>query len=133
MLSTIVGGAVLFAGGILAAFVYVKTVGKNMTTYAQAVGKTDVVRGATSLWGKISAAVDGWKTHILALVAGLAQAWHHITADVIQGWGSLPWSTVVDAKIANWITFVCLALVPITHSMGIAKAAQTPPADSSSS
>jgi hypothetical protein len=39
----------------------------------------------------------------------------------------LPWASVVDEKTANLITLGCAVLIALTHTLGLNKAAKTPP------
>jgi hypothetical protein len=70
---------------------------------------------------------DGWKTHILALIAGMAQLVNYIDETAVTSLGTVPWGNVFDTHVANLITTVCLFLIPVTHMYGLAKAARTEP------
>lgn len=71
----------------------------------------------------------GWKTILLAWIAALVQAGSALLTSDLSPFKDLPWSMVFEEKVANWVTFGIAALIPITHAMGMAKAAATPPAD----
>ena len=114
---------------VTAGFFYVRYVSGHVTTATDAIGKANLVAAATTFWGKINAKLLGWKTIILAWIAGVVQLVAQLGPDVVSGWKDLPWAQVFDAKVANWITIVCAILIPLTHSLGMKQAALAPPVD----
>ncbi len=119
---------------VAAITLYVWFINLKMTQTAIVTGKADVVTASTG-FAKFWAILEGWKTHICAAIIGIAQGLAflpHILAyldeDLLKQWQALPWATVVDAKVANLITFACALIIPVTHAAGLAKAAATVPA-----
>lgn len=130
--------AVLLSGaGMVGAFVYVWFIKKQMTVAAQAMGKDAKVAQASNFGAWLWVKIDGWKTHILAGLIALFQGahavisntFHLVDAATLQAWQQLPWAHVFDATVANAISIICAFLIPITKSMGYAKAATTVPAN----
>jgi hypothetical protein len=124
----------LLAIVIAAITLYVWFINLKMMQTAIVTGKADVVAAKTG-FAKFWAILQGWKTHILAAIVGgvqLVASIPHILAyldeDLLKQWQALPWATVVDAKVANLITFACALIIPVTHAAGLAKAAATAPA-----
>lgn len=112
-----------------AGFFYVRYVSGHLAIATDAIGKVNIVASADGLWAKIQAKLIGWKTIILAWIAGTVQLVAQLGPDVVSGWKDLPWAQVFDAKIANWITIGCAILIPLTHSLGLKQAALAPPVD----
>ena len=108
---------------------YVAGVVSNIRTANVAVGQDNVIANAKGVLANIDARLSGWKTVILAWVAGLAQVYNLVSESAVQAWGALPWAQVVDAKVANWITFLCAAAIPIVHAHGLKNAAQATPTE----
>ena len=125
-----IGLWLLFAVVLAVVFmVYASVVGKHLTVAGVAMNKDATVASTSGWFQWLDAKTQNWKTVMLAWVAGFSQLASYLTTDVISGWKDLPWAQVFDAKVANWITIVCAFLIPIVHSMGVAKAAVTPPVD----
>lgn len=115
---------------VLVYVVYLLWVGPWMAETARVLGKPRAL-AASSGFAWLQLWVSGWKTHILALIAGLSQAIalapQMMNADLIREWQALPWAQAFDASTANKISLVCAVLIPITHSIGLLNAAKTPP------
>ena len=118
---------------VAAITLYVWFINLKMTQTAIVTGKADVVTASTG-FAKFWAILEGWKTIVVSAIAGVAQflaALPHLLAyldeDLLKQWQALPWATVVDAKVANLITFACALIIPVTHAAGLAKAAATVP------
>ena len=127
---TLVCWALAFA---IAAYLDVRFINSKMAETAKVMGKAAEVAAAKGI-AKVWALVEGWKTTILAVIAfivhlpGLiASLLGYLDEDLLRAWQSLPWTNVVDAKIANWITLAIAVLIPLTHSIGVNKAAKTVP------
>lgn len=123
----IVGGVLIVAAIALGVVVYGKVVFGAMAAHAEAIGKDaqlEATSGIQWIWTKIM----GWKTIILGWLASLAGAFTLIPADTINAIGNAPWATVVEQKWAGIITIACTLLIPLTHALGMKKAAETPPA-----
>ena len=93
----------------------------------EAMRKDVLLEGQTGL-ARLNTKLLGWKTIILAWIAGLVQAASLLLQSDLSPFKDLPWSMVFEEKVANWITFAIAAIIPLTHAMGMAKAATTPPA-----
>lgn len=113
----------------LIGFIYCSLIQQKIHLANTLIDKPALVANAQGIFAWIDAKLHGWKTVILAAIAGLAQVLGSLPADVTAGWKELPWASVVDAKLANWITIACALLIPLTHAYGLAKAAVTPPVD----
>jgi hypothetical protein len=116
-----------------AIYFYVKVIDSKMAETARVMGKAEIVAAASG-FAKLWAIFEGWKTHILAATAAAANAFAltpqilgYFDEDLLREWQTLPWGSVVDEKTANLITLGCAALIALTHSFGLNKAARTPP------
>jgi|WetSurMetagenome_2_1015567.scaffolds.fasta_scaffold01778_2 hypothetical protein len=116
---------------------YALFIRSKMAAAAASTGKSDVVAASTG-FAKFWAILEGWKSSVLAWIAAAAQAiafvphlLGYVNEDLLKQWQALPWITVFDAKVANFVTFACAMLIPITHAAGLAKAAATPPVNPS--
>lgn len=106
--------------------VYATIVKPKLAEASQILGKAQKLTVLGGLpW--ILAKVNGWKTPILAVVAGAAQMAQLIDADMLHEWQQLPWGSIFDARTANEISVACAFLIPITHSLGILSSAKTTP------
>ena len=117
---------------------YFRFIGAKMAETAKVTRKAATVAAATGA-SKFWALLEGWKTHILAwttaAIAFLLQlsciigaVLGYLDEDLLRAWQAAPWSSIVDAKIANWLTLGLALIIPITHSIGVNKAAKTVPA-----
>lgn len=112
--------------GIGAYAVYSLVLRPQLVEAFQYLGKADILASKTG-WAWLWAKLDGWKTTILALISGLAQATQFMSPDLLQDMQGLPWGSIFEPKAANLITVVCAFLIPVTHALGLAKAAKTEP------
>lgn len=124
---------VILIGVVIAAAAYIEFIKSKMALTATVTGKANVVAAKTG-FAKFWAALEGWKSNILAWVAAVAQALAalphvlgYLDEDLLKQWQALPWASVIDAKAANLVTFGCAVLIPVVHSAGLAKAAATVP------
>jgi hypothetical protein len=106
--------------------VYSIIIKPQMTETAQVLGKdAQLAQSSGLVW--FWTLIDGWKTHILAVIAIIPQVLQLMDPGLIAEWQQLPWGTLFDPKVANAVTALCAFLIPITHTMGLLKAAKTPP------
>lgn len=120
------------------AYLYVHFIASRMTRAAVATDKAATVAavpGPAKLW----AMLEGWKTNALAWIAAIvalvaqlpaiiSAVLGSVDADLLRAWQSAPWSSVIDAKVANWITLGITLVIPLTHAAGLSRAAQITPA-----
>ena len=99
----------------------------KMAETSQVLGKAQTVAKADGVFAKFTALLSGWKTIILAVVAGLPQFVQLLSPEMLQSLQGLPWGEIFDPKVANAISFACAALIPITHVIGLNQAAKTTP------
>lgn len=121
----------------LGAYFYFHFINAKMAETAKVTGKAATVASATGL-SRYWALIEGWKTHILAwaaaVVALLVQlpsiigaVLGYLDEDALRAWQAAPWANIVDAKVASWLTLGLALVIPITHSIGVNKAAKTVP------
>lgn len=117
----------------IAGYFYVCAISGKLSIANAAINKDALVANAQGIVAKIGAHLSGWKTVILAWIAGAVQLLQALPGmlsdDLLHQWQQLPWANVVDAKVANWITIGCALLIPIIHAQGVAHAATTPLVD----
>lgn len=125
ILFSMVGVAALAIG----LYFYVGVVRQHLAVANFAIDKDGRIAEAVGFFAKVKAHLINLQTIILASVAAGVQFLEAIPPEVTGGWKDLPWASVVDAKVANWITIVCTVLIPLVHSRGLARAAAAPPPD----
>ena len=109
--------------------VYVLFVTHRIGTANALLGKDAIVADTSGWKAWIGAKLIGWKTIVLAWLAGLVQAISAFLASDLSPWQNMPWEKVLDEKVANWITFAIAMLIPLTHAAGMKVAAQQTPVD----
>lgn len=126
MIHVVIIVMILAVLGVVAAVVYARTILTHMTVTAQAIDKPALLDGLTGLtW--LNTKLLGWKTVILGWIAAATQAVAFFLSSDLSPWKDLPWTLVFEQRIANYITFACAMLVPLTHTMGLSRAARAAP------
>ena len=115
------------AVGLLVGVGYATVVRRHLDVVATALDKPAMVDEAEGFWARLNARLLGWKTIILAAVAAVTQAVPAFLDAYLPTIKDAPWAQVVDGKVASWISFGCVLLIPLTHAIGLSKAAVTPP------
>lgn len=126
----IIALALALAGAL---FFYAKFIRAKMASTAQVTGKAETVAasaGFTKLW----AMIEGWKTIVLAAVGGavnllaaVPNLLAYLDPELLKAWQALPWASVFDAHTAGMVNFALAFLIPVTHAIGLYRAAKTPP------
>lgn len=114
---------------LVVAIGYVWYVLGHLAKANEIVDKQALVDDAQGWWAKLNAKLFGWKTIILGWIAAGTQAVSFLLTQDFSPFKDLPWTMVFEQRVANWITFACAALIPITHALGLKAAAQIPPTE----
>ena len=133
MTSAIIVAILAVAVLAVAGYFYVAAISGKLAIANAAINQPALVANAQGIVQLIGAKLSGWKTVILAWIAGFVQLLQALPSmlsdDMLHQWQQLPWASVIDAKVANWITIGCALLIPVIHAQGVAHAATTPPTD----
>ena len=114
------------AGILLGVMVYIDVILHHMHITAQAMGKPQELAAASGLQ-KVRVLFYGWKTHLLVGLATVPHLMLYIDGGLLANIGYLPWANILDQRTADAITFICLALIPLTHAIGLAACATATP------
>ncbi len=114
---------------IVALIVYVMYVTKHLTIANATIDKAGIVADTSGWWAWLQAKLIGWKTIVLGWVAMATQAVAFLLTQDFSPYKDLPWTLVFEQRIANYVTFVCAALIPITHALGAKTYAAIAPTD----
>jgi hypothetical protein len=93
------------------------------------LGKVEHIAEQTGWFKWFSARIAGWKTPILALMAGFPQLFQLIDPATLLDLQNAPWGVIFSPKVAGAISLACMLFIPITNAFGMNTAAKTVPRD----